>query len=644
MNKNYLKYFLFCLIFLVAGLVNVKAISYTVDGDLIKVTQSSMAFDSSNKPIFKIGGSNSYSKAVAFKGLGGVTVKNSSNGTGYVSVPNGEYYVFAETSYGSYPSTKVTVNDSCDDQYFNGTKTGTFTLERCYIKSSTESGPIAVSKKSIGDSCASGYKIDDSKTSVKENTCYTTPLTVSGASLGYRYCRVVYSLTCSKGTSSGGGTTPTVPAPSISSLSLSSGKISFKSGTKKYNVTVDSSVTSVKISATAASGSSFVKNYGPRTVKLNYGSNTAKLQVKNSAGKKVTYTLNITRKDDRSSVNTLSNLTVNVGNLEPAFSSSNKNYTVNVNNEVTSITLNATLTDNKSSFASGFGPRTVNLVEGPNKVYIKVTSQKGATNVYNITVNRATTPSICTTQTESLALLKEINLSSGIEGVVIDPIKDFDPLNLTYDDVKVPFDVFNLNVEAYTQDEGDTVKIEGADNLEENVVREVKITVTSKKCPNYSNTYTLNVTRQSKVVLNTNGELKELTIKNHDEFEFQPNKLSYDIKIKSDEKELDIKWVPVEETTNCLLEGNEELDIGSKITLTCSPQDEEVLPVVYTINVNGVEKPKNGFLIILFVIIIILILIYLVLRLLGYRIYFNFAVIGAFFRGLGEKFRNMFDK
>lgn len=643
MNKNYLKYFLFCLIFLLAGLVNVKAISYDVDGDLIEVKQSSMAFDSSNKPIFKIGGSNVYSKAVAFKGLGGVTVKNSSNGVGYVSVPNGEYYVFAETSYGAYPSTKVIVNDSCDDQHFNGIKTGTFTLERCYIKSSTESGPIAVSQKSVGESCASGYSLDDSKTSVQENTCYTTPLNVNGASLGYRYCRVVYRLTCSK-TSGGGGGTVNVPAPSIKSISLSSGSISFKSGTKKYNVTVDSNVSSVKVSATAASGSSFVKNYGPRTVKLNYGSNTVKLQVKNSAGKKVTYTLNITRKDDRSSVNTLSNLTTSVGNLNPAFSSTNKNYTIDVNNEVTSITLNATLTDNKSSFASGFGPRTVNLVEGPNKVYIKVTSQKGATNVYNITVNRATTPSICTTQTESLALLKEINLSSGIEGVVIDPIKDFDPLNLTYDDVKVPFDVFNLNVEAYTQDEGDTVKIEGTENLEENVVREVKIIVTSKKCPNYSNTYTLNVTRQSKIVLSTNGELKGLTIKDHDDFEFQPNKLNYDIKIKSTEEELEITPIPVEESTNCIIDGNEKLDIGSKITITCTPEDTEVVPVVYTINVNGVEKPKNGFVIILFVIIIILILIYLVLRLLGYRIYFNFAVIGAFFRGLGEKFRNMFDK
>ena len=43
-------------------------------------------------------------------------------------------------------------------------------------------------------------------------------------------------------------------------------------------------------------------------------------------------------------------------------------------------------------------------------------------------------------------------------------------------------------------------------------------------------------------------------------------------------------------------------------------------------------------------IIIVLLLIYLVLRLLGYKIYFNFAMIGAFFRGIGDGIRRLFDK
>ena len=78
------------------------------------------------------------------------------------------------------------------------------------------------------------------------------------------------------------------------------------------------------------------------------------------------------------------------------------------------------------------------------------------------------------------------------------------------------------------------------------------------------------------------------------------------------------------------------------ITIKCVAQNNTTNET-YTIKVNK-QKGTSLFLIVLIVIIIVLLLIYLVLRLLGYKIYFNFAMIGAFFRGIGDGIRRLFDK
>ena len=92
-----------------------------------------------------------------------------------------------------------------------------------------------------------------------------------------------------------------------------------------------------------------------------------KVKVKNSEGKVTTYTINVTRKDNRSSVNTLSNLSISAGTLSPAFSSNVTKYNVQLDNTISSLTISATLTDSKSKFASGYGPRSVSLKEGVNR-------------------------------------------------------------------------------------------------------------------------------------------------------------------------------------------------------------------------------------------------------------------------------------
>lgn len=583
---------------------------------------------------FYYGTSPNYSNGTDIRSAGGAI-----NGSdGYISVPNGTYYFFTLNVNNMQKIAKgpVKVTGSCNDDPVPTNQTGSVTIQRCFIKTSTSISPAHSVTMQV---CANGYSLE----TTRDISSCTNAKLVNG--IKRRYCKVVYNLKCVKK----GGSDPqppvTVPAARLAGLSVSSGSLSpaFKAGTFKYTVNVDSNVSSINIDASLASGASFVNGYGPRTVNLNYGSNTAQIRVKNSAGAVTKYTLTINRTDGRSSVNTLSNIRTNYGTLTPAFSSENTNYTVDVGNEVSNITIDATLTDGTSSFVSGYGPSTYPLELGPNKIYIKVANQKGEVNVYNITVNRETTPSECTTNTEELALLKQIELSVDMPNVEIDQIEDFDSKIFTYNNIKVPYMVTSFQVKPYFVDDGDTYEIEGTDDLEVGEVREVKITVKSSKCPNYTNVYTLNVQRQPEVTLGDSAELRSLTINDHDEFEFDPTKLNYDLVLHKGEDKLGINYTTVQEKATCEILSNENLSYGSVVTVRCISEDEEEV-LEYNITIDGVEKGTNVFLIVILVIIIILVLIYLVLRLLGYKIYFNFEVFGSFFRGIGEKFNNMFDK
>jgi hypothetical protein len=84
---------------------------------------------------------------------------------------------------------------------------------------------------------------------------------------------------------------------------------------------------------------------------------------------------------------TLSNLTVNKGTLDPAFNAETKAYTVDVANNVTSITITATAKDAKATI-SGAGVKN-NLETGSTDFPITVTAEDGiTTEIYTITVNR----------------------------------------------------------------------------------------------------------------------------------------------------------------------------------------------------------------------------------------------------------------
>lgn len=562
--------------------------------------------------------------------------------TYYVSVMNGQntFWVYddGQITGSSLPIKYGTVNvtTSCSlNKALNATGAGQ--VETCGV---VKNGTVSAVDKGAFITCASGYQLVGTPTPVS-STCVKDSY-YKGQKLDQRYCKIVYSYNCQKTADPG---TPATPSATLASLSVSAGSLSpgFSSGTKSYKVSVGANVDSIDISATASAGSTFVDGYGPRTVKLNYGNNGVQIKVKNSAGAVTTYGINIYRTDGRSHVNTVESLTISSGMYAPMFNKERTTYNSNVGADVVSVNVNAVLSDPTSRFADGYGPRTVTLNDGLNVIDIKVISQSGRTRTYTIHMvrNNDTGNTQCSMNASEVALLKELEVVSDIEGLDLEKI-DFKEDVFTYN-IKVPYEVGSVGVKAYTKIDGDGISVNGQDNLEVNIEKTVSVVVTSKDCPGISKTYTIGITRQPEYIKGSDASIADIIVEDHDEFKYEANEGKSYVRLGKKEKSLNIKVVPTDENATCTIVGNEKLKKGSEITITCTSEDE-ISEEKYIIEVEAVAKGTNVFLIILLVIIVLLVITYFVLRLLGYKIYFNFAAIGAFFRGLGQKFKNMFDK
>lgn len=92
--------------------------------------------------------------------------------------------------------------------------------------------------------------------------------------------------------------------------------------------------------------------------------------------------------DSKSSDTTLKSLYISNGTLEPAFSSSTKNYSTKVDYSVTSISISASPTHANATVASVSGNE--NLEVGENTIKIVVKAENGTTGTYTITVTRRT--------------------------------------------------------------------------------------------------------------------------------------------------------------------------------------------------------------------------------------------------------------
>lgn len=247
----------------------------------------------------------------------------------------------------------------------------------------------------------------------------------------------------------------------LSSLEVENNKIipEFNKNTINYTLTVKKDVTSVKINATLESDkSSFNKGYGPRTVNLNYGLNSVLIKVTSESGATKTYTIKITREDDRSSNNYLKSLNVSSGDF--SFNKKTLNYSFTVQNDVTSLNVIATPEDSKSTVS---GAKTYNLKEGLNKINITVTAENKQTRTYSLQVTRIVKN-----------ISKEVNNKLGSLEITNYQI-NFDPettiYNLTIENEK------SLDIVPKVQDSTSSVVVNGNENLKDGSV--IKLVVTA---------------------------------------------------------------------------------------------------------------------------------------------------------------------
>ena len=245
----------------------------------------------------------------------------------------------------------------------------------------------------------------------------------------------------------------------LSSLKISDVEIAFKPELKTYIASVPYTVKSVKIESTLTDAkSSYVKDFGNRTVELKEGENTVEVKVKSESDSEAVYTIKITREKNADA--SLKTLTVNKDTVElkPEVLA----YTVYVKNEVETALIEAVPTDDKATVEVD---KIEKLLEGENKANITVTASNGMKKIYMLTIIRD----------------KLISENSRLKGLVVKGYElAFSPDKLEYS-LKIPKDVKSLDFKIQTDHEAAKYIISGNKDLENESIIKIKVTAEDEK-------------------------------------------------------------------------------------------------------------------------------------------------------------------
>lgn len=362
----------------------------------------------------------------------------------------------------------------------------------------------------------------------------------------------------------------------LSNLTINDGTLSpaFDSSVVSYTATVNA--TSVNIVANKTDDHSTVSGAGTKS--LGYGSNTFKIVVTSETGAKKTYTIVITRPDNRESINTLSSLTVDGYSISPAFSKEVTSYKLTVSSVTTSVKINAIKEGDKSSFVSGYGSRKVDLKYGLNTVQIKVKSESDSIKVYTLNITR-------TDDRNKNNYLKSLT----VNGDDIGFNKSTTSYALTYKN-----EVEKINIVATAEDEKSKTAGIGSKELKVGV-NTFNIIVTAENGD--TRKYILKVTRLDKSnTVSTNNNLKSLSIDNY-AINFDPEITLYNITIE-DETSLDFAFEAEEKTSSVIINGNENLKNGSVIVVAVTSSDGSKKDYKFNISKNetidDIKEPKDN--------------------------------------------------
>jgi hypothetical protein len=298
----------------------------------------------------------------------------------------------------------------------------------------------------------------------------------------------------------------------LSNLTISDGSLTpaFSSTTYNYTVDVPYSISNITFTATLSDiNASMIGDTGTRA--LVEGINTFSITVTAEDGATTeTYTITVTRNAEIADAS-LASLTISMGSLSPAFSSTTYIYTVEVPYSIDSITIAAVTTSANAIMVGDTG--THSLIEGINTFTIIVTAEDGATTeTYIITVTR---------NAEIVdASLASLTISAGS----LTPA--FNSLTYGYT-VSLPNSVNYLTLTATASNPNATVAGDGQKPI---VVGTTKFTITVTAANGTTTQdYTVTVTRADKVV----GIADAVETDNYPSLHVYPNPTNGELRIEN---------------------------------------------------------------------------------------------------------------
>ena len=206
-----------------------------------------------------------------------------------------------------------------------------------------------------------------------------------------------------------------------------------------------------------------------------------------------------------------------------------------------------------------------------------------------------------------LLVVNDASSDNTLESLVIANSKispSFHKDTTTYN-VVVPSDIKNLDIKYVTTDKNAKVSISGADNLKDNAVNVVTVTVTAED--GSVRKYTLNVTKSDE---KTSNKLASLDIK-EGKVDFDKDKYEYNIKVGSDIKKLTIDAIPESKDSKVEILGNDKLSKGNNVVLI-KLTDKNGFSTYYRVNVKKSDKVTLFGIDVKYIIIGLLILLFII--------------------------------
>ncbi len=343
----------------------------------------------------------------------------------------------------------------------------------------------------------------------------------------------------------------------LSNLTVTPGELTpkFSREELEYSVHLPNETTTITINAEAEQKDATIEGDGIKSV--NVGEETYEITVKAEDNSTRVYKVKVKR--DASSVKDLKSLKVD-GELVEGFNKDVTTYYMNVENDVTSVNIEAEVLDPTSNVTTGIGEQQ--LSTGNNVIKVTVQAEDGTLKVYELNIERAKS---------SNNYLSNLVINDG------NFTPEFSRETITYY-ITVPYEVVSLNLVAIKEDKAATIEIDGNSDFVVGSTNKVYINVIAENSD--VKTYTINVTRQPQA----NNFLNNIIVTGDDGINynlspsFNRTTYSYDVEIPKSVTEVDITVEKQSQTLSVTGDG--------KVTITSFPQIQKI--VVST--TGGIER------------------------------------------------------